>query len=500
MDIRKECNKKITALLFLAGIFVFSFIFFAFVHPPVVYDMDDWLYIAWRRNAYPQWKGWNPCRIFPETFMAACSDFGIYILMPLFKLEYLRAISLSCALILSVTISIYAYLFCRMMIRAFKSEPVISGCLCVLFMTLHFAIFRSSRNYNRYLFWSKDLTCYYYYVMPCLMNTALVMFFISKGDRIAVSDKKKYSDMGVLLLMIYLSIFSDLFQTGILVGYTCAHLFTEGIKLLKDKNTKAAECVKNNSIFFVALIFWCISLVFEAAGGRASMAGEFSLNSSIESFAGVLKTLGKMPLAFMILFILVGLFVYIRDNKRDGITGSIVIKLFLAMVFNLVFLILLCAKVDGSYMRRSDVNYGIFIYLILISLVFAVYLIRKIPAVMIVFPVLMYILIMNVSNADKVFEPSNVGAVDEKTAYAISSDMLEQVLTAVSNGQDEIEMHVPVHKKGFENWPHSLTMGEDMAHALYSHGIVNRALTIKVIPDEHMNEKYGLPIDQELGF
>lgn len=51
------------------AIFAFLFVFFARVHPLMLFDTDDWQYISYSRHAVPIWGDWNPTRVFPETVM-----------------------------------------------------------------------------------------------------------------------------------------------------------------------------------------------------------------------------------------------------------------------------------------------------------------------------------------------------------------------------------------------------------------------------------------------
>ncbi len=66
------------------GIMLLSLIlFFTEAHPLVVYDGDDWSQISYRRAAIPQWGGWNPIKVFPETLLAMSGYMAAYVVRPL---------------------------------------------------------------------------------------------------------------------------------------------------------------------------------------------------------------------------------------------------------------------------------------------------------------------------------------------------------------------------------------------------------------------------------
>ena len=88
-----ERKHKIAEAAFWIAAFVFLCVFFSVVHPLQVWDGDDWLYISWRRNAYPIWKAWNPSRILPETFMSMVAGVGVYAVYPFTK-DYLQSITI----------------------------------------------------------------------------------------------------------------------------------------------------------------------------------------------------------------------------------------------------------------------------------------------------------------------------------------------------------------------------------------------------------------------
>ena len=90
--------------------FSFLFVFFTQVHPLVIYDGDDWRYIAYTRQALPSWNEWNPSRVFAECFQPLMGYFAAYVLTPILG-DCLHAQTAAVALLLSLMATAYLWLF-----------------------------------------------------------------------------------------------------------------------------------------------------------------------------------------------------------------------------------------------------------------------------------------------------------------------------------------------------------------------------------------------------
>ncbi len=91
---------NVTKLFICAGIFVFSFIFFSYIHPIVLFDGDDWTYIALFRKPFPIWGQWNPIRVLPETFLPLVGFVSAYF-TNFFVHDYIYSITLTMAIFLA---------------------------------------------------------------------------------------------------------------------------------------------------------------------------------------------------------------------------------------------------------------------------------------------------------------------------------------------------------------------------------------------------------------
>ena len=144
--------------LWYFGIFAFCYLWFALIHPLVVFDADDWTYIAYVRQAIPAWGEWNPSRVFPEVVMPLVSSAAVFLLRP-FGVSYMTALTAGNALVVSACITLYVWCFARMVRRLFGLGKLESGYASALFLLLHFLVFRSRDFGNTYLFYCVNVTC-----------------------------------------------------------------------------------------------------------------------------------------------------------------------------------------------------------------------------------------------------------------------------------------------------------------------------------------------------
>lgn len=146
-------KRKLTGfeLVWYLGVFGFLFVWFTQIHPLVVYDADDWTYLAYVRSATPIWGDWNPAKVFPETVMPFFSTVAVYTLMPLLG-DYILAQTVMHALVVSAFITVYVFCFTELVKRVLPVKTAGAVSASALFLLLHFLIFRSRQQDNSYLF------------------------------------------------------------------------------------------------------------------------------------------------------------------------------------------------------------------------------------------------------------------------------------------------------------------------------------------------------------
>lgn len=151
-----------------------------------------------------------------------------------------------------------------------KFSLSVSSALCIelIFFSFFFLIFKQKNQNSYYGFWSSDINCYFNYIIPGVLN-AVVMLFIAKSHNFA-----KFCDNGgdnriwaILLICIYLALFSNIQSSIILSGYCFIRFVEIAVKSLKE-NKKIFK-VKELWIYGTVELLWLISLIFESSGLRA---------------------------------------------------------------------------------------------------------------------------------------------------------------------------------------------------------------------------------------
>lgn len=468
-------------------IFAAMFIFFSQVHPIVLFDGDDWNVISDARVGLPKWGGWNPIKVLPETFFPICGYFAAYVVFPIVG-DYLTAFTLAAALTVSIFIAAYVVLFVKFAEKIFGLDKLTANIFGAIFLLLHFAIFlQHNTQDNFYLFHTTDADCYFNYVLPNLLNAALVLFLA----RVDVTKKffERVTPAAVFLFSaFYLAIFSSVLSSNILAIF----IFVELISRVEFKKFKPRKFFTNNKTLFVILIFWLISLLFEANGGRAkSIAHEenyFSL--VIETAYVMIQSLlfENRGSALMIFSIVTMPFIW----RAEGELWRVMKKFLLCLPLWTVYTILVTARAEMSYSLRPDVQFGIFFFLFVIFLAALSFWVKKFPRVAFIVPILFFALFTWIFSGKRTLCPSTFNHVPEKICVEVSRHIIDQIIAADRAGLSEVTITVP---KGddVDNWPHPLYMGKNISRTLNAHGIISRRIEIKIQPDASLNERFNLP-------
>lgn len=489
MNTRRE--NWIGAGLCLA-VFLSMLLFFEIAHPLAILDADDWTYIAQSRIALPAAKFWNPARILPETLMPYASGLGVLLFG---RLGFVRAITLMNGLVLSVAVSFYIMAFYRLLRESLKLGAGRSALLALLFLLLHFTIFRRAPDQNRYLFWAKDVTCVYYYVIPALLNCGLVMTLARTGLHRRFPEKGEPAQKSLLVLAVYLAIFSNLFESAILAIWCGVDLLLALLRPGKNK-LRDRRFRREQAFSLAVLLLWLLSVWFEGKGGRGAAADPGSFGASLgESFHGALAFLGGIY-ALVLLLICVSLAALLgcllfRRLGEEGrqISSALLLPLLILGLLTLLFEILLCARVDPGYAGRCDVMFGVCFVLLALTVLAIGLLLRRWERLLLLLPLLLLVLYSATNTQVRTFADSNDILAPAVVCEALDRNILEQVLEAEARGESSVTVHVFVSGAG-DNWPHSLYLGDRVATSLYKYGLTSRLMEIRIQPDPQVNAAF----------
>ena len=489
----KKCGEFIFFGIFFTGLFLF----FSYVHPLVPYDGDDWYYLSAFRHAWPEWGSWNPSKVLPETVMPLCGYVSAYVLRPLLG-DYISAITMCSAFIVSIMIGIYLYSFYILIDKRFEIPLTGSLLITLLFLLFHFIFFSSNANNNTYLFYSINLTCYYFYVLPWLINAVLVLYLLKYDNFLSEVELTK---SGMLLLAFYLAIFSNIFHSVMLAAVIFVQLF---ICYIKECNGNICnfECIKKfvlkYSGWFIVIAIWLISLLFEANGGRSLQIGQSLLTLPVKETVLVLGKLLKdisktVSVMLLVVFCAAGAMYWKSKGKdvADGIFHDMVVKCVSCLLLILAYVILVSAKAGAGYIGNAHVVVSFLFYLLLAFCFSFVYIFQKHPRMISLLPCICFIFTVYTFNSNRHFRESNISNIAPYKCVLVDKDLIQQITKADKEGKTKMVLTVPKGDQN-DNWPHPLYMGNRLAKTLYAHGIISQNIKITVKADVNMNLKYRL--------
>lgn len=485
---------------FLAAVFAFMLVFFYNVHPLVIFDADDWTYASYTRVALPSTRFWNPARILPEILMSGCSSFAVFALMPLVH-DYIRALSLCYALVLSGFITVYTWCFLRLIARRGGLERGWNLLASLLFLLFHFLIFRTEDSNNAYMFISCNVTCYFYYTIPALLNCSLLMYFLSGQGPEEILHEGGYFKKGVLIMLCYLAVFSNLFASIILATYAGCELLFAAVACVREKES-IWKLIREKAVSLGIFVLWCVSAVFELMGERAaSFAGEESfaklLGSATARTVLVASSFNRMFVMLMIGLILLALLLRILERRKGQQQKSRhCYTLILSGVIVILLTIVLSAKTDPKYISpfRADLIFGMLFFPVVLTTLCGVYIMKRLPWVKLPVPLLILVLVTMVNTPLATFAESNMIYTDHEKVAEMSRDVMEQIIAADRAGEREATIYVS--KTGSsDNWPQATYMGPRISATLYKHGLISEQMQLTIVPSEEFNEKYGISFD-----
>ncbi len=482
-------------LLFV--VFLSMMLFFTLAHPLVLFDGDDWKDMGELRSiAFPKWHDWNPTKVLPETIMALTGYLGAYVFAPLAG-DYMTGISFAAALVLSLFITVYIGMMERLLQYRFKLSAYTSSLISLIFLCLHFLVFKDAPEGNAYLFGTANLTCVFHYIIPFLANASLVLAFIAYDIRGDYSFKTDHDKNGLLIFAIFLALYSSIFFSVILASYILWKFLCDF--KLKSK-AQVLEYCRKNSLYTGILAAWGISLIFEANGRRAASLNEATLPvvDAFNNFAHIFLSgnKGLVIVAVIALLFIGGAFLWSqfkdKESPEKNIYRALSKQTFFCIFFWLVYTVLISAKADPAYIGRPDVQTGFFFFFFFLMTVALGYLLKRKSGLLLVLPILFFMIFCRTVNGDRGYAPSTVNRIPESTCIAISNDIIRQFKEADNNHLDNFILHVPEYETK-DNWPQTMELyARRVNNQLAAHGIVSRHFNVQVVKDVAMNERYGL--------
>lgn len=467
------------------ALFLFFAIFYCIAHPLYLNSPDDWIYSSYARIAIPLPLRlfWNPSRIFPETIMPVIADFGAFVIHPVMN-DYIQSIAISLGLFTAFAVTIYFWSFGLFLRRKFAVRVTQEIYLTFLFIVLHFWIFRSAPTNNVCILLSVP-NLYFFYVIPALLNFSLVFLLESKTFHKGMA----FSKWGGVILLFYLSLFSNIFVSIILASYAGLRMIYNTRKIVKNCPNQAKSlisiskaAINENKPYIWIVTAWLYSLVCDWFGGRSLEIRSVEQNAFFyklkESFSYTMVWKGRFNTLFLIvsatiLLLSVGLIVWKKNRELFRIESAT------CMWFGVIFIyqFLLCSAAGPSYMQRSCVALTFFIPVMIMIVLGAMTLLNMFSKSLMLMPVLLLIITSDVRTAQNAV----FSGTDSRIIKAGDDYIIQQIVDADRSGELFVEVEYPAW---YPDSKKTMTEGyiPVIAAGLYKHGITTKRMEVHLKP------------------
>ncbi len=487
-----QSKRRVVTAVTLAMCFAFFTVFFTKIHPIVLFDTDSWYYAYYHRHAWPIWHFWNPTRVFPEVFMPAVSQFSAHVIYPVTG-DYFFSLTIGYAVSVSAAVTLLTWMVMRHFQRE-GSSPLESVGITLLFLICHFLILRSEDNFNRYMLLTENTCTHFYYVIPNLLNCTLVLWVADDPELRRFFSKGYSMRKAFFLLLAYFCAFSNLWASMIGGIYAGVALLIALIATKKDKKSWLRDTLKENSGLLLLLALWALAQLFEFNGRRAAQIKNLNFSETVQTTLAAAKPVlfsVSHTFRWMAAILLVGGIGITLWKKRWNETASVLWAL-IAVPFTAIYLLLSCAVCAPGYITRPDTFYGLFFFGMLILLVLFRQIIRHLPRIRIVVPLLLVILAFECNTADVTYRNSMYFNLPAQTCYKVDNDILRQLQGAVEAGKKKTVLYVPQFDVE-KNWPLATYANKRIPLHLYKMGLLERNIKVKeIIPTKDKNEEFHI--------
>ncbi len=485
---------------FAALLFAGLYIFFTKSHPLYIHDLDDWFYLYYSRDALPSAAEMNPVKVLPETWMPMVSYLGAYLIYPITG-DYVQSLAIGYAAVLSLMITVYTLGFTAVLARRFDIESIITRlCLAAIFLLAHFLPFILDRDGNTHLFYAENVTCIFNYTLPALMNLCLFAWFL---DQNYVWTPLSPGVLGLLLLGVYLAIFSSLFHSIVLMslfGIQLLFALIEGIRNNLRRNQKwlswpfIRQYIAIHYPKLMALAVWFASMVFQLGGRGEDISGPFRPMDVLRAFRDLLfyglnPTFRTCVILINLAAIAIALYRFFRYRENKFLLWQAEIVGCMGLI--IVYLILVVGRISTFYFTRPDVLIdwmGLLIFMTLCSLG---YLLKLAPKTAAVLPLLVYLLLFATVFNDITYADYNMSGLPNTVVKAVNDDVIAQIQAAEEQGLTEVEVFIP--ESLADGWPLDTNlMNSRFSRPLWYHRVTDYRVFVTVVPSAEKDAQFGL--------
>lgn len=498
LNLGVEILKKKVALVQIF-FFIALIIFLMEVAPLLPFDGDDWRYIGAIRLPFPIWGGWNPTRVLPELLMPLGGYISAFIVYPLTH-NYIFSLSIIANMIISFFIVLVGYMYYRLVRIRLKANYKLSLSLESLFLLSFFVLFKHVNGSSYYGFWTVDLACGFFYIIPGCLNASLVMFMQQKQNFNNYFANLSGERKAFFITVLYFTLLSNTQMTIILALYCSFEILLISFRM----NFNVKKIYRNTRLYWSILLLWLLTILFDLNGQRAQSVSQgnegsfFSkLINTILQFKNLVMVENRVFLLSSLVIILISFLILLR-NSRNKINNYMYLSIFslFSMSIAFVYLMLAYVKAGSFYASRVDAMWPIiyfYIFLINISIASCV---RFIRGVKILLPLIISLAVFITIGCNGLYIYPNNSPYNSETIINVNNYIINQVVRADKEGRNSVKVYVPLDQKDANkkittsNWPHSFDMAKWLQNTLYSHHIIRTRMKITFIPSKKVNRMY----------
>ncbi len=503
--------------------FLVTLIFFTRVCPLVPSDADDWGLMAKVRSGLPEWGGFNPAKVFPETSLRLVNFLAAFCVMPFVGGDYVWSLVVAAAILASAFVAGYVLSFAWVLKRVLGCGTSAIVSATALFYLSHFVLLSHTGGGTiPFLLGTRDYTCVFHYTIPYLLCATVAMTLMCRGAAPEPKDGYKETPLGlaVLMLGIYLGMFSNLFLNIVLAAFSGACLVASlaQIGARERRAWTLGSFVRHNCFHFVILALWLASLAFELSGNRASGALEgeggsgFHLGAVLVDLHATLACLNRGTALLFLAVLAIALVLGRRNMDNSGKSASpfnLFARLpFVSIIWWLLaaaFIVLLSSVVDPYtqtvppiryYASRPDVLVSAVCPLLILCCMAFAYVVEKWRLANMLSLVVVFVVAVGAVGGIGRYEQPVRGNITAGQTLVSAEDMVAQVIAADKAGKSSVEVHVlAFHNDYAYNWPLAPGLADGLAEDLYGAGVTSQRMTITIVPDTAVNARLGLPDD-----
>ena len=464
----------------LGGIALFAFMLYLYVRvmPVVAWNGDDWKYLSQFRDMFPSLTRGNPARILPEL-LHPLAGWGTALLYA-FCGDYVQALVWSHALLIATGVTalgLALYLFLRKVLR----DAPLALFAVVFIMALSFSLFKSQKTGSLFLFSSDCLTLSTFYVLPNLINSVVacgILCLHAADARLCRSDSLR---AGCCVLLVFLAQFSMTFCSAL--AATVAGWVLVGRVWQRPEGPLRAKIVAyaRAGTFFdalpaVVIAFWALAAVLDICGGRFNriQQSHWDFTGAWQALAGVLAQINPAAGVIVVAIVVATCVQLARKglggawSEEDGRFFELIAVCVLSAATLLCLDLLISAKTLANLIGRISVVYNAVFCVVLAVTLCACHLVRAVPRLKLLAPLLLAVLLVECTNAEKPWARQN------PVEHAIVEQWIRDVRAAQERGATAAVITVPRAE-----WPHPKeSFGKLLSQTLFAHGVTGRRMDI----------------------